>query len=106
MDLIQDNDIENFGSDDDDDAIYIFFKLLYFGFHKMQSSRRPCKTFALKGHDYVIELLNGNERRCFDYFRMKRATFITFCEDLKAKTKLKVSRYPRKSCYIFISHII
>ena len=41
----------------------------------------------------MIELLNGNDRRCFHYFRMKRATFITFCEDLKATTNLKASRY-------------
>lgn len=93
MDLIQDNDFENFDFDDDDDVMYILFNLLYVGFHKIQSSRQPCRTFALKGHDYVIELLNGNDRRCFDCFRMKRTTFIRFCEDLKSKTDLKASKY-------------
>uniref|UniRef100_A0A0A0LCZ7 DUF8040 domain-containing protein n=1 Tax=Cucumis sativus TaxID=3659 RepID=A0A0A0LCZ7_CUCSA len=46
------------------------------------------------GHDYVIELLNGNDSRCFDCFRRRRVTFVRFCEDLKSKTNLKkASRY-------------
>ena len=41
----------------------------------------------------MIELLNENDRRCFDCFKMKRVTFIRFYEDLKSKTNLKASRY-------------
>ena len=48
----------------------------------------------LRGHDYVIELLSRNyDRKCFDCFRMKIATFIKLCEDLKSKTNLKASKY-------------
>ncbi|KAL0546522.1 hypothetical protein IC582_016433 [Cucumis melo] len=61
--------------------------------HRIQSSKQPCRISALRGYDYVIELLNGNDSRCFDCFRMKRITFIGFCEYLKSKTNLKSSRY-------------
>ena len=94
MDLIQDNHFDDgFDSDDDDDGICILFTLFYMSLHRIQSSKQPCRTSALRGHDYVIELLNGNDSRCFDCFRMKRITFIRFCEDLKSKTNLKSSRY-------------
>ncbi|KAL0534207.1 hypothetical protein IC582_028495 [Cucumis melo] len=94
MDLIQDNHSDDdFDSDDNDDGIFILFTLLYMSLHRIQSSKQPCRTSALRGHDYVIKLLNGNDSRCFDCFRMKRITFIRFCEDLKSKTNLKSSRY-------------
>ncbi|KAL0561426.1 hypothetical protein IC582_001853 [Cucumis melo] len=67
--------------------------LFYMSLHRIQSSKQPCRTSALRGHDYVIELLNGNDRRYFDCFRKKRITFIRLCEDLKSKTNLKSSRY-------------
>ena len=94
MDLIQDNHSDDdFDSDDDDDGIFILFTLFYMSLHRIQSSKQPCRTSALRGHDYVIELLNGNDSRCFDCFRMKRITFIRFYKDLKSKTNLKSSRY-------------
>ncbi|KAL4018331.1 hypothetical protein IC575_021922 [Cucumis melo] len=94
MDLIPDNHSDDdFYSDDDDDGIFILFTLVYMSLHRIQSSKQPCRTSALRGHDYVIELLNGNDSSCFDCFRMKRITFIRFCEDLKSKTNLKSSRY-------------
>ncbi|KAL0539375.1 hypothetical protein IC582_023586 [Cucumis melo] len=94
MDFIQDNHSDDgFNSDDNDDGICILFTLFYMSLHMIQYSKQPCRTSALRGHDYVIELLNGNDSRCFDFFRMKRITFIRFCEDLKSKTNLKSSRY-------------
>ena len=89
MNLIQDNHSDDdLDSDDDDDGICILFTLFYMSLHMIQSSKQPCRTSALRGHDYVIELLNGNDNRCFDCFRMKRIAFIRFCEDLKSKTNL------------------
>ena len=94
MDLIQDNHSDDdFDSDDDDDGIFILFTLFYMSLRRKQSLKQPCRTYALRVHDYVIELLNENDRRCFDCFRMKRITFIRFSEDLKSKTNLKSSRY-------------
>ncbi|KAL0556734.1 hypothetical protein IC582_005250 [Cucumis melo] len=90
MDLIQDNHSDD---DDDDDGIFILFTLFYMSLHMIQPSKQPCRTSALRGHDYMIELLNGNDSRCFGCFRMKRPTFIRFCEDLKSKTNLKSSKY-------------
>ena len=71
MDLIQVNNFEDYDFGDDDDAICIIFTLLYMSLHKIQSSKQPCRTYAMRGHDYVIELLNENYSRCFDCFRMK-----------------------------------
>uniref|UniRef100_A0A9I9EKU4 Uncharacterized protein n=1 Tax=Cucumis melo TaxID=3656 RepID=A0A9I9EKU4_CUCME len=33
--------------------------------HKVQSSKQPCRTSKLRGHDYVIELLNGNDNQYY-----------------------------------------
>ncbi|KAL0540057.1 hypothetical protein IC582_024286 [Cucumis melo] len=94
MDLIQDNHSDDdFDSDDDDDGIFILFTLFYMSLRRKQSLKQPCRTYALRVHDYVIELLNGNDSSRFDCFRMKIITFIRFCEDLKSKTNLKSSRY-------------
>ena len=91
MDVIQVDHFEDFDPDNDD---CILFTLLHMSWHKIQSSKQPCRTSTLRGHDYVIELLNGNDSRCFDCFRRRRVTFVRFCEDLKSKTNLKkASRY-------------
>ena len=92
MDVIKVNHFEDFDSDDDDD-ICIIFTLLHMSLHKIHSSKQPCRTSALREHDYVIELLNENDSRCFDCFRMKGVTFVRFCEYLKSKINLKASRY-------------
>ena len=90
MNLIQDNHSDdNFNYDDDDNGICILFTLFYMSLHRIQSSKQPCRTSILRGHDYAIELLNGNDSRCFDCFRMKRITFIRLCEDLQSKKNLK-----------------
>ncbi|CAL5342174.1 unnamed protein product [Camellia sinensis] len=54
---------------------------------------RPCRTSILQGLDYVLEILNGHERRSKENFRMEPDVFINLCEALKVYGKLEHSRY-------------
>ena len=48
---------------------------------------------GLRGRDYVQELLNcGNQRRCFEVFRMSLSTFQALVNWLNLNTELKSSR--------------
>lgn len=55
-------------------------------YQEMYYNKRPKRTSALTGHNYVIELINGHTERCFDMLRMEPPVLIQLCETLKEKT--------------------
>ena len=84
----------SFEDDDDDELIFTFLCLVCNEYARIESlNPRLCRTSLLRGHDYVLELLNGHESRCYDCFRMNKNVFIAFCEELKSKTNLRNSRF-------------
>ena len=58
----------------DDDSDEEFAEVLLFcaldEYHELYLSKQPCRNFALTGHDYVLEILNGNSSRCYEQLRM------------------------------------
>ncbi|KAI8545964.1 hypothetical protein RHMOL_Rhmol07G0078700 [Rhododendron molle] len=87
MDPISDSD-----DDSDDEEVVVLLSLALYGYYDMYIDHRPCRTSMLRGHDYVLEVLNGHEDRCHQNFRMKPQVFIAFCEALKLHANLKHSR--------------
>ena len=53
--------------------------------------KEPCMTSFLTGEKWMQELLNGNEKRCFNMFRMSPSTFRQLCMDLETKYGLRAS---------------
>ncbi|XP_052177582.1 uncharacterized protein LOC127791642 [Diospyros lotus] len=42
----------------------------------------PCRTSQRTGHTLMHEILNGNETRCYQDFRMTKSIFLDLCRDL------------------------
>ncbi|CAH9110733.1 unnamed protein product [Cuscuta epithymum] len=53
---------------------------------------RPQRVSKLKGHEWVVEVLNGHPNTCYDLFRMDKHVFRSLCEELK-RTATKDSKY-------------
>lgn len=92
MDSTDDSDKE-LETDSDDDTVIALVTLALAEHYRRHYERTPCRTSILRGHDYVIEVLNGHDGRCEESFRMETHVFIAFCEALKEHGGLKHSRY-------------
>ena len=44
--------------------------------------KQPCRTSELTGHKWVQEILHGNDRRCYEMFRMDKHVFSLLCTAL------------------------
>ena len=44
------------------------------------------------GHMWLMEILKGNESRCYSMFRMEKDVFIKLCNELEANYGLKGSK--------------
>jgi hypothetical protein len=81
----------------DDDSDEEFGEILLFcaldEYHKLYLSKQPCRNSVLTGHDYVLEIMNGNPSRCYDQLRMDKSVFLSLCNVLREKELLKNSRY-------------
>ena len=88
-----DDSVLGLESDSDDELANVLVILGMHEHHRIYQSRVPCRTSILRGHDYVLEVLNGNDIQCFEQFRMKPHVFITFCEVLQERRYLQHSRY-------------
>ncbi|XP_052176703.1 uncharacterized protein LOC127791007 [Diospyros lotus] len=44
--------------------------------------KEPCRTSQRTGHTLMHEILNGNETRCYQDFRMTKSIFLDLCRDL------------------------
>lgn len=85
----------------------VLLSLALYEYYNMYIDHRPCRTSMLRGHDYVLEVLNGHEDRCHQNFIMKPRVFIGFCEALKVHANLKHSRYltlQEQVCMFFAHH--
>ncbi|XP_059301778.1 uncharacterized protein LOC132053679 [Lycium ferocissimum] len=54
--------------------------------------KEPCRTSMRSGNEFIQEILRGNETRCYENFRMKKAVFIDLSNDLTIKYGLKPTR--------------
>ncbi|KAH7839912.1 hypothetical protein Vadar_010296 [Vaccinium darrowii] len=79
-------------SDSDDNTIIALVTVAIAEHHRRYADKIPCRTSILRGHDYVIEVLNGHDARCEESFRMETHVFIALCEALKIHAGLKHSR--------------
>ncbi|KAI8552172.1 hypothetical protein RHMOL_Rhmol06G0245000 [Rhododendron molle] len=63
MESSDDSD-EELESDSDDETIITLVTLALHEHHQKYYNRIPCRTSILRGHDYVLEVLNGHDARC------------------------------------------
>ncbi|XP_075483791.1 uncharacterized protein LOC142523944 [Primulina tabacum] len=54
--------------------------------------KEKCRTSWLSGSQWVAEILNGNETRCFEMFRMRKHVFYKLCDDLLQKYSLQPTK--------------
>ncbi|KAK1425651.1 hypothetical protein QVD17_21006 [Tagetes erecta] len=47
--------------------------------------RNKDNTSAMSGHEFSMELLDGNDTQCIELLRMSRDSFVRLCEHFKAK---------------------
>ena len=57
--------------------------------HVIKTARR---TSALTGHEWVQEIINGHDVRCFQMFRMRKDVFLQLCNVLQCKYGLRPTR--------------
>lgn len=39
----------------------------------------PCITFLLTRHDWIQEIIHGNNNRCYEILRMRKLMFLQSC---------------------------
>ena len=54
--------------------------------------KTPCMTSSPIGYIWLMEVLEGNESRCYNMFRMDKHVFVKLLNDLENIYKLKGSR--------------
>ena len=54
--------------------------------------KTPCMTSSQTGYIWLMEVLEGNESRCYNMFRMDKYVFVMLLNDLENIYKLKGSR--------------
>lgn len=54
---------------------------------------RPMHTSRYTGHVWVLNILNGHERRCYNLFRLNPPTFIRLRDTLVERALIKDSRW-------------
>ena len=51
-----------------------------------------CRTSTLTSHEWVQEIINGHDVRCFQMFRMSKDVFLQLCNVLQCKYGLRPTR--------------
>ncbi|KAK4731346.1 hypothetical protein R3W88_024334 [Solanum pinnatisectum] len=54
--------------------------------------KEPCRTSRRSGYMFIQEILQGNETRCYENFRLKKEVFVNLFKDLNEKYGLKPTR--------------
>ena len=52
-------------------------------------NKQPCRTSALTGHQWMLELQHGNATRIYENFRMDRDVFYQLCNLLETNYELQ-----------------
>ncbi|XP_059671120.1 uncharacterized protein LOC132316664 [Cornus florida] len=68
--------------DDDEEEILVLIAAVYEYYYKHFDKQR-CRDSMLQGEDYIFEVLNGHEDKCYENFRMYPNTFRALCRELK-----------------------
>ena len=55
-------------SDSDDKQATLLVTLAFHEHHRLYYSRVPYRTSKLRRHDYILDVLNGNDVRCLNQF--------------------------------------
>ncbi|KAL6532314.1 hypothetical protein OROGR_014284 [Orobanche gracilis] len=82
--------------DDSDDEEFLTLVGFYINIEYnslFKPTPQPQRTSKLKGHEWVVEVLNGHPRNCYETFRMTSSQFIKLCDLLKERNKLKDTRF-------------
>ncbi|KAL4580225.1 hypothetical protein LXL04_016410 [Taraxacum kok-saghyz] len=61
--------------------------------HNMRMTRTPVHTSEHTGNKFMLDILNGNNKQCYDMFRMHVPVFRQLCTTLVSKYKLKQTRH-------------
>ena len=61
--------------------------------HRLNNTRRPCRTSSRTGEIFIHEVLNGHPRRCYEAFRLDVPVFRMLCSDLVTRYGLKPTRH-------------
>ncbi|XP_057450806.1 protein ANTAGONIST OF LIKE HETEROCHROMATIN PROTEIN 1-like isoform X1 [Lotus japonicus] len=94
MDVINKNFVDD--SDDDEEEEFLTIVGFYISMEDnslFKSTPQPQRISKLKGHAWVVEVLTGHPRNCYDTFRMTPPQFIKLCDLLKERNKLKDTRF-------------
>ncbi|XP_035542071.1 putative nuclease HARBI1 [Juglans regia] len=62
------------------------------GREAQQQLRQPQHNIGLRGHQYILEVLNGNPRNCRELFRLEVDAFRALCSLLRSNRFLKDTR--------------
>ena len=54
--------------------------------------KKPCRTSKSSRYIFIQEILQGNETRCYENFRLKKVVFVNLSKDLEEKYGLKPTR--------------
>ncbi|CAL5361456.1 unnamed protein product [Camellia sinensis] len=69
-------------------------------------NKQPCRTSALTGHQWMLELQHGNATRIYENFRMGRDVFYQLCNLLETNYELqsgkKVGVQQQVAIFVFI----
>lgn len=80
-------------SDDDEVTIGLLVTAVVENHHNSYLSRQPYKDDVLPGHAYVRNVLEGNEARCPEMFRMERSAFMALSDCLRQRNLLMDTRH-------------
>ena len=73
--------------------LVIYYCFVHQKIHKSYLTKQPCRNSKLTAHDYVLEILNRNNSRCYEQLRMDKYIFLSLCNVSQEKWLLKNSRY-------------
>ncbi|KAL5538240.1 hypothetical protein UlMin_046208 [Ulmus minor] len=69
---------------DPDEELAIIILVMYYFYRKLRSaSRVPQQVSNFSGHNRMIDLLHGNDRRFVDILRMPKSCFVRLCDLLQ-----------------------
>lgn len=60
-------------------------------YYSIYMHKDPCMTSSQTGYVWLMELIKGHDKRCFNMFRMDKFTFLSLCDVLEMKYGLKSS---------------
>ena len=69
-----------------------FNLLLIQQYYEKYLQKTPCMVSSQTSNKWLMEVLRGNESRCYNMFRMDKEVFLCLCDDLEAKFGLLGSR--------------